>query len=242
MGRWMSPDWSAKAEPVPYSKLDNPQTLNLYSYVQNNPLSNLDDDGHVTIELRYTPVAVGNHTYVVVTDTNGHQTYYRAGPTNGASSGWITPASSGSSTQGAGSNSSNSSNSTTPGAGPGDAGADTGPFGALGSAWRLCAWNCRLRNEPGSHSDPTIQRSTCSFVHRSGQPIRKHHQWSEHPLQSAQYEQQRIRSRCCPVRGLTPPATPPVLAPGHDTPLPVPPPASPAPPPPPSCSVAGACH
>jgi RHS repeat-associated protein len=24
MGRWMSPDWSAKAERVPYSKLDNP--------------------------------------------------------------------------------------------------------------------------------------------------------------------------------------------------------------------------
>jgi len=49
MGRWMSPDWSAKEEPVPYSKLDNPQTLNLYSYVVNNPLSQLDDDGHEII-------------------------------------------------------------------------------------------------------------------------------------------------------------------------------------------------
>jgi RHS repeat-associated protein len=39
MGRWMSPDWSAQEEPVPYAKLGNPQTLNLYSYVQNNPLS-----------------------------------------------------------------------------------------------------------------------------------------------------------------------------------------------------------
>jgi RHS repeat-associated protein len=39
MGRFMSPDWAAKAEPVPYSKLDDPQTLNLYSYVRNNPLS-----------------------------------------------------------------------------------------------------------------------------------------------------------------------------------------------------------
>ena len=27
MGRFMSPDWSAKVEPVPYAKLDNPQTL-----------------------------------------------------------------------------------------------------------------------------------------------------------------------------------------------------------------------
>ena len=46
MGRFLSPDWSAKEEPVPYSKLDNPQTLNLYSYVQNNPLSRIDADGH----------------------------------------------------------------------------------------------------------------------------------------------------------------------------------------------------
>jgi RHS repeat-associated protein len=46
MGRWMSPDWSAKAEPVPYAKMDNPQSLNLYGYVDNNPLSRTDADGH----------------------------------------------------------------------------------------------------------------------------------------------------------------------------------------------------
>ena len=46
MGRWMSPDWSAKQEPVPYSKLDDPQTLNLYGYLTNNPLSRTDADGH----------------------------------------------------------------------------------------------------------------------------------------------------------------------------------------------------
>jgi RHS repeat-associated protein len=46
MGRWLSPDWSAKVEPVPYAKLGNPQSLNLYSYVLNNPLSNVDLDGH----------------------------------------------------------------------------------------------------------------------------------------------------------------------------------------------------
>jgi hypothetical protein len=46
MGRFMSPDWSAKYEPVPYAKLDNPQTLNLYAYVGNNPLSKVDADGH----------------------------------------------------------------------------------------------------------------------------------------------------------------------------------------------------
>jgi len=46
MGRFMSPDWSAKEEPVPYAQLDDPQSLNLYSYVRNNPLDRTDPDGH----------------------------------------------------------------------------------------------------------------------------------------------------------------------------------------------------
>jgi RHS repeat-associated protein len=47
MGRFMSPDWAAKAMPVPYARLGNPQTLNLYTYVQNSPLRYTDADGHV---------------------------------------------------------------------------------------------------------------------------------------------------------------------------------------------------
>ncbi|MBW8869257.1 MAG: RHS repeat-associated core domain-containing protein, partial [Acidobacteriales bacterium] len=46
MGRWLSPDWSAQVAPVPYAKLENPQSLNLYSYMLNNPLSGFDPDGH----------------------------------------------------------------------------------------------------------------------------------------------------------------------------------------------------
>jgi RHS repeat-associated protein len=46
MGRFMSPDWADKPEAVPYSSLDNPQSLNLYGYVLNNPLSHADADGH----------------------------------------------------------------------------------------------------------------------------------------------------------------------------------------------------
>jgi RHS repeat-associated protein len=49
MGRFMTPDWSAKAEPVPYAKLANPQSLNLYAYVGNNPASMTDPNGHLRV-------------------------------------------------------------------------------------------------------------------------------------------------------------------------------------------------
>ena len=46
MGRWATPDWSSVPVPVPYAMLTNPQTLNLYSYVRNDPLSRKDPSGH----------------------------------------------------------------------------------------------------------------------------------------------------------------------------------------------------
>lgn len=48
MGRFTSPDWSYDLTPIPYADLENPQTLNLYAYVQNDPLGQVDIDGHVT--------------------------------------------------------------------------------------------------------------------------------------------------------------------------------------------------
>jgi len=48
-GRFVSPDWSAKPQPVPYANLRDPQTLNLYAYVRNNPLQNHDPDGHLCV-------------------------------------------------------------------------------------------------------------------------------------------------------------------------------------------------
>ena len=46
MGRWLSADWSSTPLPVPYADLTNPQTLNLYGYVANNPIGHADIDGH----------------------------------------------------------------------------------------------------------------------------------------------------------------------------------------------------
>jgi RHS repeat-associated protein len=46
-GRWMSPDWSASPQAVPYASLADPQSLNLYSYVGNSPLTRRDADGHL---------------------------------------------------------------------------------------------------------------------------------------------------------------------------------------------------
>ena len=42
----MVPDWAAKATAVPYADFGNPQTLNLYAIVHNNPESLADLDGH----------------------------------------------------------------------------------------------------------------------------------------------------------------------------------------------------
>ncbi len=46
MGRWLSPDWGEKPMAIPYAQYDDPQSLNLYGYVRNNPITRIDADGH----------------------------------------------------------------------------------------------------------------------------------------------------------------------------------------------------
>ncbi|MGH9475962.1 MAG: RHS repeat-associated core domain-containing protein [Terriglobales bacterium] len=46
VGRFLTPDWSAAPEATPYADLSNPQSLNLYGYVLNNPATATDPDGH----------------------------------------------------------------------------------------------------------------------------------------------------------------------------------------------------
>ncbi len=45
-GRFLSADWSAVPVAVPYANLTNPQTLNLYAIVRDNPETFADLDGH----------------------------------------------------------------------------------------------------------------------------------------------------------------------------------------------------
>jgi RHS repeat-associated protein len=47
MAHWMSPDWADKPTSVPYANFGDPQSLNLYGFVINNPVSKQDSDGHM---------------------------------------------------------------------------------------------------------------------------------------------------------------------------------------------------
>ena len=49
LGRFITPDWAAKADTVPYSDFSNPQTLNLYRY-PSNPETYADVDGHQSLD------------------------------------------------------------------------------------------------------------------------------------------------------------------------------------------------
>jgi len=46
LGRFVTPDWAAKATAVPYAEFSDPQSLNLYTYVRNIPTTQYDPDGH----------------------------------------------------------------------------------------------------------------------------------------------------------------------------------------------------
>jgi RHS repeat-associated protein len=66
LGRFMTPDWAANAIAVPYANFGDPQTLNLYGYVRNNPLSKADLDGHVAGVDDATIVTAAAVTYGVL--------------------------------------------------------------------------------------------------------------------------------------------------------------------------------
>jgi RHS repeat-associated protein len=87
MGRFTSPDWSARPEAIPYANISDPQTLNLYAYVGNSPISKRDLDGHwmpwehVSItQLAYDRAGLRRDQSVIIAvrnvDGGGHNPYW----------------------------------------------------------------------------------------------------------------------------------------------------------------------
>jgi RHS repeat-associated protein len=70
LGRFMTPDWATKATTVPYANFGNPQSLNLYSYVQNNPTTTGDPDGRCPSDDACSKVTV-----TVTKDAEPHAMY-----------------------------------------------------------------------------------------------------------------------------------------------------------------------
>jgi RHS repeat-associated protein len=72
LGRWLSADWSSVPAPVPYANLANPQTLNLYAMVSDNPESFADLDGHQCSTVNSTTCVEGpNGSGVQPASSNG---------------------------------------------------------------------------------------------------------------------------------------------------------------------------
>jgi hypothetical protein len=86
MGRFMSPDDGDTGDSDP----SNPQSWNLYSYVQNNPLTNVDPDGHdCVVQSRVNDnqenVSVSSGTCSGVSVESGQSATYVPGTVTGIS-------------------------------------------------------------------------------------------------------------------------------------------------------------
>jgi RHS repeat-associated protein len=114
----------------------------LYAYTGGNPLRFTDPNGLCKIDVRFAQLGPGwYHAYVLTTDSNGSQNYYRGGPSapgpSGGASGALGSASGGTTSGSLGGRNcgvSNSANSTSPGAGRGGPGADNGPWGSIATS------------------------------------------------------------------------------------------------------------
>jgi len=73
MGRFMTPDWSGKPQGVPYAEFDDPQSLDLYVYVRDNPTTRTDKDGHCTPVLNQTPCTTTSTRAAFVMTPDGLQ-------------------------------------------------------------------------------------------------------------------------------------------------------------------------
>ena len=81
LGRFTTADWAAKPTNVPYANFGNPQSLNLYSYANNNPTTTRDPDGHcvpVCEIVSQIVMYVTAHTAQVGTGVQATRNEYRA--------------------------------------------------------------------------------------------------------------------------------------------------------------------
>ncbi|MEO6805321.1 MAG: RHS repeat-associated core domain-containing protein [Edaphobacter sp.] len=94
MGRFMSPDYSDDDDgpvSIPYYNPSNPQSLNLYSYVHNNPVTGTDPDGHdcvvqSRVDANHETVSVSSGTCAGVNVGSGQSATYVPGTVTGYSS------------------------------------------------------------------------------------------------------------------------------------------------------------
>jgi RHS repeat-associated protein len=63
MGRFTTPDWAARPTAVPYAVFGDPQSLNLYGYVRDDPVSRADADGHCPASKSAIACEVGWDSY-----------------------------------------------------------------------------------------------------------------------------------------------------------------------------------
>jgi RHS repeat-associated protein len=59
-GRFTSPDFSPRPQPTAYALRTDPQTLNLYGYLRNNPLATIDADGHGDFAIMFSAWVTSN--------------------------------------------------------------------------------------------------------------------------------------------------------------------------------------
>ena len=97
MGRFMTPDFGGPLEdiapdPVPWADFEDPQSLNLYGYAHNNPVTNSDPDGHDCVVQTRTSdksesVSVSSGTCNGVKTGDGQSATYVPGTVNSVQAG-----------------------------------------------------------------------------------------------------------------------------------------------------------
>jgi mobilization protein NikA len=89
-------DWSGKATAVPYAVFGDPQTLTLYSYVRNNPVTKTDIDGHcdpISCVMHVIEYISGHTEYIGIVEGNVRSNYNaRIEETKASQGGQITSA------------------------------------------------------------------------------------------------------------------------------------------------------